>query len=240
MRCCLFLFVFHILYFNSRCGELFVSFDCLTDIVERTIVDEKLTRDKEKIILQAAQHRFAAYGYSKVTMDEIAEDIGMAKASLYYYFPTKETIFRSVVQHEQNKFLSQIQTVIEDNISAGQKFMEYIRLRIKLTEQLNNLSNIHQQGWSEVKPIFKDLFTYFIQQEQHRIVQILQEGKKKNEFRLDHPQKIASMILHIFQGLHLRFFRGYDQNAIGEADRISYAHDTLLFAEIILHGISKK
>jgi len=59
------------------------------------------TRDKEELILQAAQHRFAAYGLSKVTMDEIAEDVGMAKASLYYCFPTKETIFRSVVQHEQ-------------------------------------------------------------------------------------------------------------------------------------------
>jgi TetR/AcrR family transcriptional regulator len=203
-------------------------------------VDEKLTRDKEELILRAAQHRFASYGYSKVTMDEIAEDIGMAKASLYYYFPTKEAIFRSVVQHEQEEFLSHIQTVLEDKLTASQKFLEYIRLRIKLTKQLNNLSPMHQQGWSEVKPIFKDLFTEFIQQELHRITHILQEGKKNNEFRLDHPQKIASMILHILQGLHLRFFRGYDQHTISEPDRITYEHDTLLFAETILHGIGKK
>ena len=220
--------------------ELFVSFDCLTHIVERTIVDEKLTRDKEELILQAAQHRFAAYGYSKVTMDEIAEDIGMAKASLYYYFPTKETIFRSVVQHEQEEFLSHIQTVIEDKLSASQKFLEYIRLRIKLTEQLTNLSHFHKQGWSEVKPIFADLFTDFIQQELRQITHILQEGKKSNEFRLDHPQKIASMIMHILQGLHLRFFRGYEHQAINDSDRLTYEHDTLLFAETILHGISRK
>ena len=48
------------------------------------------------------------------------------------------------------------------------------------------------------------------------------------------------MILHVLQGLHLRFFRGYDQHAISESDRIAYEHDTLLFAETILHGISKK
>jgi len=202
-------------------------------------MDKKLSKDKEELILDAAQHRFAAYGYSKVTMDEIAEDIGMAKASLYYYFPTKEAIFRSVVQHEQEEFLSHIQTVLEDKLSASQKFLEYIRLRIKLTEQLNNLSPMHQQGWNEVRPIFKDLFAGFIQQELRRITQILHEGKKNNEFRFDHPQKIASMILHILQGLHLRFFRGYDQHAISESDRMTYEHETLLFAETILLGIDK-
>ena len=203
-------------------------------------MDEKLTRDKEELILQAAQHRFALYGYTKATMDEIAEDIGMAKASLYYYFPTKETIFRSVVQHEQAEFLSHIQTVIEDKFLASQKFLEYIRLRVKLTEQLNNLSPMHQQGWNEVRPIFKDIFADFIQQELRRITQILQEGKKNNEFQLDHPQKIALMILHILQGLHLRFFRGYEHQAINDTDRLTYEHDTLLFAETILQGLCRK
>jgi TetR/AcrR family transcriptional regulator len=203
-------------------------------------VDEKLTRDKEELILRAAQGRFAAYGYSKVTMDEIAEDIGMAKASLYYYFPTKETIFRSVVLHEQEEFLFRMQTIIEDKLSAGEKFLKYIRLRIKLTEQLSNLSNFHQQGWNEVRPIFKDLFTGFIQQELRRITLILQEGKKNDEFQFDHPQKIASMILHILQGLHLRFFRGYDQNIISDSDRLAYEHDALLFAETVLYGICRK
>ncbi|MCX6122097.1 MAG: TetR/AcrR family transcriptional regulator [Ignavibacteriales bacterium] len=199
-----------------------------------------LSRDKEKLILDAAQHRFASYGYSKVTMDEIAEDVGMAKASLYYYFPTKEAIFRSVIQHEQVEFLSCIKTVIEGSLSAGQKFLEYIQLRIKLTEQLSNLSHFHKQGWNDVKSIFKDLFTEFLQQELQQIAHILQEGKKNHEFRLDHPQKTASMILHILQGLHLRFFRGYDHQAIVESDRVSYEQETLLFAETILHGISSK
>jgi TetR/AcrR family transcriptional repressor of mexJK operon len=203
-------------------------------------LDEKLTRDKEEQILRAAQHRFAVYGYSKVTMDEIAEDIGMAKASLYYYFPTKETIFCSVIQHEQEEFLSRIQKVIGEKLSASKKFLEYIRLRIKLTEQLSNLSHFHKQGWNDVKPLFKDLFTEFLQQEHRQILQILNEGKKNDEFRIDHPQKTASMILHILQGLHLRFFRGYEHQAIGESDRLTYEHETLLFAETILQGIGSK
>jgi TetR/AcrR family transcriptional regulator len=41
-------------------------------------------RQTKALILEAAQRQFARYGLSKVTMDEIAEEVGMGKASLYY------------------------------------------------------------------------------------------------------------------------------------------------------------
>jgi len=203
-------------------------------------MEHSLSKDKEELILQAAQRRFAAYSYSKVTMDEIAEDIGLAKASLYYYFPTKEAIFRSVVQHEQEEFLARAKEVLAQDNSACNKMMEYVRLRMKLTERLSNLSQIHQPAWHDVKPIFNELFKTFVQHELHYVTQILQEGRKSGEFHLEEPKKTASMILHVLQGLHLRFFRGYDQQAINESDRELFEHETLLFIKTILHGIYKK
>ncbi len=216
-----------------------IFFDYFTNIVERTILDEKLTRDREEVILQAAQRRFATFGYSKVTMDEIAEDIGMAKASLYYYFPTKEAIFRSVVQHEQEEFLGQTDTTLQQKKSAEIKLLEYVQLRLKLTERLNNLSHFHQQGWHDVKPIFKDLFATFVEHEIRSLTHILQEGKKTGEFHIEHPQRTALMMLHVLQGLHLRFFRGYDQQSINDSDRAIFEQESLCFVNTMLHGILK-
>ena len=189
-------------------------------------MENKLSRDKEELILHAAQRRFAAYSYSKVTMDEIADDIGMAKASLYYYFPTKEAIFRSVVQYEQEEFLARAKEVLANSSLASHKMVEYVQLRMKLTERLSNLSQIHQQGWHDVKPIFNELFKTFVQHELQYVIQILHEGRKSGEFHLEEPKKIASMILHVLQGLHLRFFRGYDQQAINESDHELFEHET--------------
>ncbi len=214
-------------------------FDYFTNIVERTILNEKLTRDKEEVILRSAQRRFASFGYSKVTMDEIAEDIGMAKASLYYYFPTKEAIFRSVVQHEQEEFLTQANSTLHQKKSACVKLLEYVQLRLKLTERLTNLSDFHQQGWHDVKPIFNDLFATFVQQEIRCVTHILQEGKKTGEFHVEHPQRTASMILHVLQGLHLRFFRGYDQHTVTESDRAIFEQEALCFVNTVLYGILK-
>jgi hypothetical protein len=118
--------------------------------------------------------------------------------------------------------------------------VEYVRLRMKLTERLSNLSQIHQQAWHDVRPIFDELFKTFVQHELQYVTQILQEGKKSGEFHLEEPKKIASMILHVLQGLHLRFFRGYDQQAINESDQELFAQETLLFVNTILLGLCKK
>lgn len=202
-------------------------------------MDEKLTKDKEEVILLAAQRRFASFGYSKVTMDEIAEDIGLAKASLYYYFPTKEAIFRSVVQHEQEEFLTQAKGALQQKHSADLRLLEYVRLRLRLTDRLNNLSHFHQQAWHDVRPIFNDLFAAFVQDEIRCVTHILQEGKKTGEFQIEHPQKTALMILHVLQGLHLRSFRGYHQKGIDDADRALFEQEALCFVNTVLHGILK-
>ncbi len=214
-------------------------FDYFTNTVERTILNEKLTGEREDIILRSAQRRFASFGYSKVTMDEIAEDIGLAKASLYYYFPTKEAIFRSVVQHEQGEFLAQAKSALQVQTSASLKLLEYVQLRLRLIERLSNLSHFQQQGWHDVKPIFKDLFATFVEHEIQCVVHILQEGKKTGEFHIEHPQKTASMILHAIQGLHVRFFRGFDQPSNAGPDNEKFEQEVILFVNTVIYGIRK-
>jgi TetR/AcrR family transcriptional regulator len=56
-------------------------------------------KSREKSIIEAAKERFAHFGFSKVTMEEIASDVDLGKASLYYYFPTKEDLFKAVKTH---------------------------------------------------------------------------------------------------------------------------------------------
>ena len=41
-------------------------------------------------------------------MTEIAGDIGLSKASLYYYFSTKEELFKEVVKQEHKTFLTRV------------------------------------------------------------------------------------------------------------------------------------
>jgi len=48
--------------------------------------------DMMEQILDAAEQRFAHYGYGKTTMAEIARDVGMSVGNLYRFFKNKEAI----------------------------------------------------------------------------------------------------------------------------------------------------
>jgi AcrR family transcriptional regulator len=65
-------------------------------------------------ILAAARDLFLQRGFVRVTSDEIAQDLGISKATLYKTFPSKEEILRSVVRGIMNDMLSHVEKLIRD------------------------------------------------------------------------------------------------------------------------------
>lgn len=53
--------------------------------------------ETRKRILTAAMTRFVEQGYDKTSLREIAEDVGVTKAALYYHFRTKDDIVRTAM-----------------------------------------------------------------------------------------------------------------------------------------------
>jgi TetR/AcrR family transcriptional regulator len=197
-------------------------------------------RDKDALILAAARRRFDVNGYAKVTMDEIAEDVGMAKASLYYYFPTKEAIFRSVIQAEQDEFKGQADQLLREASPAPQKLRRYAKFRMELTGRLTLLNRFDPQTRKDVAPIFMESFASFDRWELHALQAIVDEGMKSGDFRLENPRKTAAMILNVLHGLRLRFFMNRIHPAAVPSGHAELEDESLLFVDTLLRGIETR
>jgi AcrR family transcriptional regulator len=55
------------------------------------------TAETQARICEAALHRFLADGFERARMLDVARDAGVAKGTLYLYFPTKEALFEGVL-----------------------------------------------------------------------------------------------------------------------------------------------
>lgn len=55
--------------------------------------------DRQDMILDAAFHAFATYGYRRTTMDDIAQGVGLSRSALYLHFRNKEDVFRKLAEH---------------------------------------------------------------------------------------------------------------------------------------------
>jgi AcrR family transcriptional regulator len=195
--------------------------------------------DKHAAILDAAQARFARFGASKVTMEEIAADLGMSKAALYYYFKTKEEIFRQVISREQDEFIAMVEGIIAENCSAAEKLMHYFEQHLSFLNELLNLKVVSIQAADSIHPIMHDLFQEFSRRETALLERIITEGKVRNEFTVDSAEETASLLLRLLLGFRLRFVKSFRDRAIEQRDIAIFEGQTKLFAKIFLKGISR-
>lgn len=67
----------------------------------------------EERLVEAALGRFALYGVSKTTVEDVAQAAGCSRATLYRYFPSKQALLKGVVAAEIRRLAARVQEIAE-------------------------------------------------------------------------------------------------------------------------------
>ena len=63
-----------------------------TDLIIKPSFKQRMLAAREDAIVQAVNRLLAEKGFEAMTVDEVAAQVGIAKASLYKHFPSKEDL----------------------------------------------------------------------------------------------------------------------------------------------------
>lgn len=188
---------------------------------------------KVSLILDAARKRFAHYGLEKTTMNEIAADIGMSKAALYYYFQDKEQIFVAVVEQEVNEFVKTIESLIERPSKPSFKLRKFANLKNERLFKLRNLTKIENPGPVHYfNPLFDQLRTEYGLKERILVQRILELGVAEGQFIKFNIQQYAELFVNSLNGLRMNLW-----TTKAGADESVLSNQTSLFLDIFLRGI---
>ncbi|MFZ4411800.1 MAG: TetR family transcriptional regulator [Bacteroidales bacterium] len=83
--------------------------------------------DTEQLILNAAKNIFFRKGYDGARMQEIADEAGMNKALLHYYFRSKDKLFEAIFKNAFQQFIP----VMVENITSGLSFEKKIEIFVE-------------------------------------------------------------------------------------------------------------
>ncbi|MFZ5449046.1 MAG: TetR/AcrR family transcriptional regulator [Thermodesulfobacteriota bacterium] len=78
-----------------------------------------LPPDKQERVLDAALAEFAEQGYQAASLNRVVAKAGIAKGSLYQYFPNKEGIFNYIFQHALQVVRRTLTTVKEETLEEN-------------------------------------------------------------------------------------------------------------------------
>lgn len=153
-------------------------------------------------ILETARNQFFNYGFKKVTIDEIAAELGMSKKTLYQHFPSKAHLLENVIDMTLQELRAKV-----DNI-LGDPEIEF------LTKLQNIMTFVGSQAARFLrKPFMRDLQKYapdvwyklenFRKESIHtRFASLIEEGVRRGYFRNDVDQQIVVLVyFHAVQNI---------------------------------------
>ena len=92
--------------------------------------------DRKTQIIKAAVKRFARHGLNKTTLDEIARDLRIGKATIYHYFKSKDELFFETVIYDSDLILNDIKTIFNNEaISLKERFADYFIYKENIYEK---------------------------------------------------------------------------------------------------------
>jgi AcrR family transcriptional regulator len=195
---------------------------------------------KAEHIIEFAQKRFGLFGADKTSMREIAEDLKLSKASLYYYFPDKESLYHAVVEKEQNEFLDKISKKILNIHEPGQLLREYANTRLSYFRKLLNLSRLRLEDYSDLRPVFRETIRSFKEKEKGIIFRILEKGINKGIFSIENPDQTASLFLDLLKGLRISVVNDKKTLIIEQEEFDKLLEKTIAFTDIFINGLKIK
>ena len=173
---------------------------------------------RRKRILEGALEVFHKKGLEGATMDEIANEAGFGKATLYYYFTSKEEVFCAIMEKGWKPLWEEIEGIIhEQDVSAHDLFLDALSKVVKIILQDQNLYRFLFTAPKAITNMPENLQTWRTYQNRlyGSLKGLLEEGMIKSEF----PQTDAELLFRAIGGLfHGILFLGSEDKNVSRDD----------------------
>jgi AcrR family transcriptional regulator len=188
----------------------------------RTSRKEEDRRRKTDEILDAALALFARKGYDGTTVEDIAEELGYAKASLYYYFPGKEAIVKALIYDAMDRAADRMDQILAQSADPVENLRGLIGYYVDDYLEKRGFFNIYHQVAHFMAAILSPeesrSMAIRMSEMNQKIVGMIRRGVEDGTYIALDPQTLGEMLMGMISGLMnqmtLRGSQGWDRQAL--------------------------
>src|SRR5262245_46709206 len=190
--------------------------------------EQYLARRQE--LVRTATEVFKAKGVASASIDDIARAAGVDRATLYYYFASKEEMFQEAVIDAVNDVMDLAEHIDESPDPPSEKLHTLI---LKLvTSFAHRYPQIYVYLREDVQAM-PELNLPEMQRRFERVVtNVIREGVEAGEFRDDIPPRLAS---YGIQGMLAWTHRWFDPDGLVDPEDVAEA-----FTKMAVDGLRKR
>ena len=162
----------------------------------KNVVNDTPTPSKDAIVT-AARKLFARFGLAKTSVEEIAREAGLSKATVYNYFGGKEHIVVGVVEAERRELLAKVTEAVEEAPGPVEAILTFFRTRVKHLQKLHHDYLPREEDMRRAMPHVVRSIEAHRKEEQGLIERILHRGIAEGTFRAHENVPLTAEILFI-------------------------------------------
>jgi AcrR family transcriptional regulator len=186
-------------------------------------VDTRFSR-KRALIIKAAAHAFGRKGFHATTLEKIAADLKVTKASLYYYFSTKEELLFEVHLLSLGDVLRRVDRILSEERSPVAQLQAIVAEHLRVLASDYEGAFLLQQEY-ELPQKYRDEIVRLRDQYEHKVLDVVREGVRQRLFRVKDPRIVVRMML----GAINWFLRWYHVDGRLSVDEIADAYIDCIF-----------
>jgi AcrR family transcriptional regulator len=190
------------------------------------------TRDA---ILDATDRLLARYGYKKMTIDDLAQEVGIGKGSVYLHFSSKEEIALSHIDRIIERLKLTLTAIAAKQGTVDERLREMLCERVLFrfdsvqhyTQSLNDLL-------AYLRPKLLERRKRYFDEEARIFAAVIKEGQASSVFAVGDPLDLAQTLITATNSL-----LPYSLSAFELGDRAEVADRAQKTAAILIKGLSR-
>jgi AcrR family transcriptional regulator len=184
-------------------------------------------------ILDAALRCFMRTGYRGTTMDDVVNESGLSKGTIYWYFANKQELFVTLFDKIITSFLTELHfEPASDERSISDQLRQFITATTQIAEQnkgaLKLPLNFIVELWQE--EIFMQHYRATLQSFVDQAKALLETGIARGEFHAVDTDELAWGLAALYDGLILYYMLGLPGNIFIQVK---------LLSDLLIRGLAK-
>lgn len=198
--------------------------------------DSRQPRTTRDAILDATDRLLARYGYKKMTIDDLAKEVGIGKGSVYLHFESKEEIALSHIDRIIERLKASLDATARSRSSPEKKLRKMLIDRVMLRfDSVQHYSQSLNELLAQLRPRLLERRKRYFEEEAAIFARVVTEGKAAGIFKTKDALEAGRTMLDATNAL-----LPYSLSAYELGDRKEIEKKAGSVADLILNGLLKR
>lgn len=192
----------------------------------------KAKRQRRQALLEAALDCFYQRGFQATRLEDIAEQAGVSKGTVYLYFDSKEQLFAGLIDHVALPIVEHIEQLAEHSHSLAAFLSGFRRFAVSVLSrpQMSQMMKILIGDGSHFPPLVEQYRQQVIQRLLGCIAGNLQAAQQRGEMIEGNAQLIAKLVVApVVMSAIWQVVFATDKQAAMDLDGLFAEHENILY-----------